>query len=557
MAAAARPRPSDSTNVTDHASFRLDTSAAAQALRRHCDAIGDTGMRDLFAADATRFARFSCSADGLLLDYAKQRVTSEVMAGLLALADEAGLKDGIAALLAGEAVNFTEGRAALHCAARQFAATPAAARAEIAATRLRLNAFVEGVHSGSICGATGLPIRHVVHLGIGGSDLGPRLLAEAFAPAMPTRLDLSFAANVDDTEIRAILDRANPAETLFIVASKSFSTAETLFNARAARTWLATALGPNADLSRHFVAISNNVAAAVAFGIPQEATFPMPEWVGGRFSVWSAIGLPLMLAFGSDVFDDFLAGGRSMDAHFANTPFAANLPVIAALLGIWNATFLGLDGHAVLPYSHRLRSLPAYLQQLEMESNGKSVDRHGQPVSWQTAPIIFGGPGTVGQHAYHQLFYQGTRKVAFDFVLPVAASPSAADRSLAGNALAQSAALMLGRTLDEARTELRARGVDETEVERLAPHLVCPGNQPSTTLLTPTITPFVLGQMLALYEHKVFVQGWIWGINSFDQYGVELGKNMARGIEAGSGQQRDSSTVGLLAAIEAMTRRTD
>ena len=552
---AARPKPSDSTTVTEHADFQLHESRAARALQGHSDAVGDTSMRELFSRDAARFERFSCTADGLLLDYSKQRITPAVMAELLALADEARLKDGIAAMLAGEPVNFTESRAALHCAARMFEPTPAAARAEIAATRKRLDTFVARVHAGEFVGATGRPIRHVVHLGIGGSDLGPRLLAEAFAPSLPTRLELSFAANVDDTEIRAILNRANPAETLFIVASKSFSTAETLFNARAARSWLSAALGADADISRHFVAISNNVAAAVAFGIAEDTTFPMPEWIGGRFSVWSAIGLPLMLAFGPEVFDDFLAGGRSMDTHFATAPFAANLPVIAALLGIWNATFLGLDGHAVLPYSHRLRSLPAYLQQLEMESNGKSVDHQGRPVGWQTAPIIFGGPGTVGQHAYHQLFYQGTRKVAFDFVLPICTSPSATDRSLFGNALAQSAALMLGRTLDEARAELHARGIDGTEVERLAPHLVCPGNQPSTTLLMPSVTPFTLGQVLALYEHKVFVQGWIWGINSFDQYGVELGKNMARDLEAGSDRQRDSSTVGLLAAIDAMTHK--
>lgn len=552
--AAARQRRSNSTTVTEHARFRLDESPTAQALHRHCDAVRNITMRDLFAGDATRFERFSCAADGLLLDYSKQRITPAVMAELLALADEARLQDGIAAMLSGEPVNFTENRAALHCAARMFEATPGTARAEIAATRKRLDAFVARVRAGDFVGATGQPIRHVVHLGIGGSDLGPRLLAEAFVPSLPAQLELSFAANVDDTEIRAILDRANPAETLFIVASKSFSTAETLFNARTARAWLSATLGDDADLSRHFVAISNNVAAAVAFGIAEEATFPMPEWIGGRFSVWSAIGLPLMLAFGSEVFDDFLAGGRSMDSHFASAPFAANLPVITALLGIWNATFLGLDGHAVLAYSHRLRSLPAYLQQLEMESNGKSVDQQGRPTSWQTAPIIFGGAGTVGQHAYHQLFYQGTRKVAFDFVLPICTSPSASDRSLFGNALAQSAALMLGRTLDEARLELHGRGLDDAEIDRLAPHLVCHGNQPSTTLLMPSVTPFTLGQIIALYEHKVFVQGWIWGINSFDQYGVELGKNMARDIEAGSDCRRDSSTVGLLAAIETMTR---
>lgn len=506
-------------------------------------------MRDWFWDDSSRFEHFSSSTDGLLLDYSKQRVTKAILADLLALADEARLHEGIAAMLRGAPVNFTESRAALHCAARLFDQTPADARAEIEATLTRLKGFVAEVHAERFVGSTGRPIPHVVHLGIGGSDLGPRLLAEAFGPTLPRRLELSFAANIDNAEIRAILAQANPAETLFIVASKSFSTAETLANARTAQAWLTQGLGDSADSSRHFVAISNNVAGAVAFGIAPENVFPMPEWIGGRFSVWSAIGLPLMLAFGTDAFDTFLAGGRCMDRHFANAPFATNLPVLLALLGIWNATFLGIEAHAVLPYSHPLRSLPAYLQQLEMESNGKSVGRDGRPVSWQTAPILFGGPGTVGQHAYHQLFYQGTRQVAFDFVVPISRTPSAAERSLYGNALAQSAALMLGRTADEARAELAARGESADEIERLAPHLVCGGNQPSSTLLMPAVTPFTLGQLIALYEHKVFAQGWLWGINSFDQYGVELGKNMARDIAGGSSQVQDSSTLGLLSAI--------
>jgi glucose-6-phosphate isomerase len=347
--------------------------------------------------------------------------------------------------------------------------------------------------------------------------MGPRLIRDALAPSVTPRLRLSFAANIDEIEIRSILDTANPAETLFIVASKSFSTAETLANAFLARQWLAEALGDEADLSLHLAAISNNTAAARQFGIAQQAIFPIPEWIGGRLSVWSAIGLPLMLAFGTEVFGEFLAGGRSMDAHFANAPFASNLPVLMALLGIWNATFLEIDSHAVLPYSHRLRKLPAYLQQLEMESNGKSVDRNGQPVRWQTAPILFGGPGTLGQHAYHQLFYQGTRQVSIDFVLPVESDLPPPARSMVGNALAQSAALMLGRTLDDAQRDLVAKGLPDGEVARLAPHLVCAGNQPSSTLLMPPVNAFSLGQLLALHEHKVFVQGWIWGINSFDQ----------------------------------------
>lgn len=554
---AANLRLSDSTTVTDFPSFRLDNSHAADTLRRQAITMNACSLREQFRDDPLRFNRFSCLADDFLLDYSKQRITTAVLGDLFALAEEARLRDGIDAMLRGDLVNSTERRAVLHCAARLFEETPADARAEIEATLTRLKTFVAAIHAGQFVGSTGSTIRHVVHLGIGGSDLGPRLLAEAFEPTLPRRLELSFAANIDDADIRAILAHANPAETLFIIASKSFSTAETLTNARTAQSWLAERLGEGADFSRHFVAISNNTAGAVAFGIASENVFPMPEWIGGRFSVWSAIGLPLMLAFGPDAFDAFLAGGRRMDRHFADAPFKANLPVLLALLGIWNATFLGAEAHAVLPYSHPLRSLPAYLQQLEMESNGKSVCRDGVPVSWQTAPILFGGPGTVGQHAYHQLFYQGTRQVAFDFIVPISRSPSAAERSLYGNALAQSAALMSGRSTEEARAELAGRGETSNEIERLAPHLVCPGNQASTTLLMPAITPFTLGQLIALYEHKVFVQGWLWGINSFDQYGVELGKNMARAIAEGANQVQDSSTLGLLSAIAERTMAED
>lgn len=536
--------------------FRFDQGPSVAQLRQYAGSSAAGSLRALFAGDTERFTRFSCQADGLVLDYSKQRIDTTILASLLDLADEAGLRQGIDAMLSGEPVNVTEGRAALHCAARLFEPTPASARAEISCTLDHLHAFVREIHEGKRQGATGMPLRHVVHIGIGGSDLGPRLLHEAFSPSLPQQLELSFAANIDEAELAAILNKAKPEETLFILASKSFTTAETLSNASIARHWLITRLGDRADLSCHFAAISNNVAAAEAFGIRQDAVFPLPEWIGGRFSVWSAIGLPLMLAYGAGAFDDFLRGGRCMDAHFADAPFSQNLPVLMALLGIWNTTFLEMEGLVVLPYSHRLRSLPAYLQQLEMESNGKSVDRDGHPVRWHTAPFLFGGPGTVGQHAYHQLFYQGTRKLALDFLIPVEQPSSHASRSLMGNALAQSAALMLGRSLDEACSELLARGLPDSEVARLAPHLVCPGNQVSTTLLMPSVTPFTLGQLVALYEHKVFVQGWIWGINSFDQYGVELGKEMARNIEDGSGAEKNSSTAGLLMMIETMLAAT-
>jgi glucose-6-phosphate isomerase len=529
--------------------FRLDTSRAAQTLRTLADQHRDVSLRELFAADARRHERFSCRHEHLLLDYSKQRIDTQVFSQLLALAEEARLAEGIGALFAGASLNNTEGRAVLHTAARLSPLTPAAARAEISTTTERLQALVRSIHAGERLGSTGHPIRHVVHVGIGGSDLGPRLLQEAFSASLPLKLRVSYAANIDESELRAILADSSPAETLFVLASKSFSTAETLSNARLAQAWLAQNLGADTPLGAHFVAISNNVVAAQAFGLTADNVFPMPEWVGGRFSVWSAIGLPLMLAFGCEVFEQFQAGGRAMDAHFAQAPLERNLPVLLGLLGLWNTSFLEIGTQAILPYSHPLRSLPAYLQQLEMESNGKSVDRDGQAVGWQTAPILFGGAGTVGQHAYHQLFYQGTRSVTLDFIVPVPRQASPAMQGLIGNALAQAAALMQGRTLDEARAELKAKGLGADEVERLAPHLVCPGNQPSNTLLMPEVSPHTAGQLLALYEHKVFVQGWLWGINSFDQYGVELGKNMARSLENESSSPSDSSTAALLAEV--------
>ncbi|NTV10055.1 MAG: glucose-6-phosphate isomerase [Zoogloea sp.] len=504
-------------------------------------------LKDLFSADAGRFVRFSRSLDGLLLDFSRQRLDDEVFAGLLELAGEAELSEGIRALLGGETVNFTEGRPALHAAARLAKETPEAARASISAVLQRIEDFSAKVREGRLLGATGKPIRSVVHVGIGGSDLGPRLLLEALTPPGATGgpLKVHFAANVDEAEIQSVLALANPEETLFILASKSFVTQETLYNAGFAKSWLRGRLGEQAELASHFVGLTNNVTAARAFGIRDEQIFPLPEWIGGRYSIWSAIGLPVLLALGADTFRQFLAGGRAMDHHFAEAPFAENLPVLLALAGIWNASFLGLESLAVLPYAHGLRSFPSYLQQLEMESNGKSVTRDGEPVSWGTSPIVWGGAGTVGQHAYHQLLYQGTRTVAIDFIVPLG-TDTPAQRALVGNALAQGAALMHGRTRDEAHAELSRQGLPASEVERLAPHLACAGNQPSSTLLIPEMTPFRLGQLVALYEHKVFAQGWIWGINSFDQYGVELGKQMARRLAEGGSDAADSSTAGLL-----------
>jgi glucose-6-phosphate isomerase len=372
----------------------------------------------------------------------------------------------------------------------------------------------------------------------------------AYAADTP-RVD--YVANIDPTELAAVLRQAKPEQTLFILSSKSFGTQETLENARAARSWLASSLGSEEAAGKHFYAVSNNLQAAAAFGIDPGRCFELPEWVGGRFSMWSAIGLPLACAIGADGFRQLLAGARDMDEHFLAAPFEQNLPVMMGLIGLWNIDFLGADSLAVLPYSSALAELPDYLQQLEMESNGKRVDRDSLPLPCPTAPILWGGAGTVGQHAYHQLLYQGTRRVAIDFIVPVGASGTAQE-ALVGNALAQSAALMLGKTEDEARRELLARGLGEDEAARLAPHVVCPGNQPSSTVLFPALSPRSLGRLIALYEHKVFVQGWIWGINSFDQYGVELGKQMARALATAGAAEAgmDGSTAGLMRAVRAM-----
>jgi glucose-6-phosphate isomerase len=430
---------------------------------------------------------------------------------------------------------------------------PAADAAQLHDTAARMRAFARELRTSTLTGASGRPLRRVVNLGIGGSDLGPRMVAEALAGAPGSQpVSVHFVANMDPQEFDEVLYGADPAETLFIVASKSFTTAETLTNAEAARAWLRAALGEDADIGAHFVAVTNAVAAAVAFGIARERLLPMPDWVGGRYSVWSAIGLPLLIGLGEDRFDALLAGARAMDEHFRDAPLAVNLPVLMGLIGLWNTDFLDQETLAVLPYAHGLRSFPAWLQQLEMESNGKRCLRDGSTTEVMTSPVVWGGAGTVGQHAFHQLFYQGTRAVPADFII-IAGGDDPRRQAVVNNALAQTAALTHGRSLAEAEAMLRARGADEAEIRRLAPHLVIPGNQASTTVLLPHLDPYSLGALMALYEHKVFVQGWIWGINSFDQYGVELGKEMARRLSgASSADWQDGATAGLQRAIAAL-----
>lgn len=524
---------------------------AWHALEGHAARLKARSLRSLFDLDRERFGRFSRSACGLLVDFSKQRLDAPALAELVTLARSSGLEDGIRRLFGAEQLNFTEGRAALHMALR--GGCPAPAGEDVTRYFRSARSFARALREGGVKGATGKTIEQIINLGIGGSDLGPRMVYEALTPAQRP-LRLAFVANIDPRELDEALASADPERTLFIVSSKSFGTAETLANATAARTWLAQRLPAGTDdraLSAHFAAVSNAVDSAVAFGIAPERVFPLPEWVGGRYSVWSGIGLPLLIALGEASFDAFLAGGRDMDRHFHDSHLADNLPVLMGLVGLWNADFLGHETLAVLPYAHGLRNFAAWLQQLEMESNGKRTLRDGSVSAVATSPIVWGGTGTVGQHAFHQLFYQGTRTVPMDFIVPVG-EDDPRQHGLIDNAFAQAAALMAGRDIDTARAALRQKGLPAVEVERLAPHLVCPGNQPSTTVLMPQLDAYHLGLLLALYEHKIFVQGWIWGINSFDQYGVELGKEMARALAAGDNGNQDGSTAGLMAAAAAL-----
>ncbi len=521
----------------------IDTPAW-QALATHAATLRQRHLRELFAEDEQRFARFSRQHDGLLLDFSKQRIDADTHRLLLDLAAAADLEGWRRKMLAGEAINHTEGRAVRHIDLRAGAAAPA----EVRAVLDRLQACCESIHGGAWRGYTGERITDVVNIGIGGSDLGPRMAVRALAARQQPDLRVHFVANVDGADIAPLLAGLNPRTTLFIVASKTFTTQETLLNAATARAWLLAAAGDIGAVARHFIAISTARERTRQFGIADANVFEFWDWVGGRFSLWSAIGLSLALAVGWRHFEQLLAGARAMDAHFASAPAADNLPLTLALLTLWNTDFLGARTAAVLPYSQSLERLPAYLQQLEMESNGKQTDRAGQLLAVAASPIVWGEAGSNGQHSFFQLLHQGGHLVPCDFIaLRDSDFPLPGHhRPLLANCLAQSAALAFGQT----EAELRAAGVAET----LLPYKLFPGNQPSTTLLLPALDAYTLGQLLALYEHKVFCLGVLWNINSFDQWGVELGKTLAGRIEpllgaAGDDSAFDASTRGLLAAL--------
>jgi glucose-6-phosphate isomerase len=508
----------------------LTSRAEWKALAAHQNTMRGVHLRELFAKDPQRGERLVAEAAGVYLDYSKQRVSDETLRLLLDLARACDVRTRIDAMFAGEKINVTEGRAVLHVALRAPRGTRIVVDGEdvvpgVHAVLDRMADFAGRVRGGAWTGFTGRPIRNVVNIGIGGSDLGPAMATDALRWYRDPRLTLRFVSNVDGADFVAATHGLEPAETLFIVASKTFTTIETLTNARTARAWCVRALGDERAVAKHFVAVSTAESEVRKFGIDPANMFPFWDWVGGRYSMWSAIGLSVMLAVGPERFRELLAGAHAMDEHFRTTPFERNLPVLLALLGIWYDDFFGAETQAVLPYSHDLGRLPAYLQQLDMESNGKHVDLDGRPVDCQTGPVVWGQPGTNGQHAYFQLLHQGTKLVPCDFIGFLRPLDEVGDHHplLLANLFAQTEALAFGKTAEE----VAAEGVRPVQV----PHRTFEGNRPSNTILAERLTPAVLGALVALYEHKVFVQGAIWRVNSFDQWGVELGKALATRIE--------------------------
>jgi glucose-6-phosphate isomerase len=524
------------------------TTNAWQALQKHRKTWDreERHLRRLFADDPGRFPALTAEAAGLFLDYSKNRVTAETMGLLVDLARQTGVEAHRERMFRGEAINTTEGRAVLHTALRNRSDEPVRVEGEDVMPAVRdalehMRRFCLAVHSGEHRGYTGERITDVVNIGIGGSDLGPVMVTEALRPYWQEGVRVHCVSNVDGSHIADTLAGLDPARTLFTIASKTFTTQETLTNARTARAWFLETAGEERHIARHFVALSTNRREVEAFGIDPANMFVFWDWVGGRYSLWSSIGLSIALAVGFDRFEALLDGAFQMDTHFRTAPLEANLPVLLALLGVWYSNFWGAASHAVLPYDQHLHRFPAYLQQADMESNGKGVRRDGGVVTYTTGPIVWGEPGTNGQHAFYQLLHQGTRLVPADFLVAAHGHDPALDhhhRILLANALAQTEALMVGQT------------------EGVPPHQIFPGNRPTNTLLYDRLTPTTLGALIALYEHKIFVQGTLWGVNSFDQWGVELGKVLAKRIlpelEAGARGEHDASTAGLIARVGAM-----
>ena len=512
----------------------LNQTKAWQALEAHRESLSGFHLRDAFTTDQNRHTRFSAEACGLVLDYAKNLITEETMGLLAALFEQEQVAAQRDAMFDGQVINTTEERAVLHTALRNRSNEPvlvddADVMPGINAVLDQMRVFVEDVRSGQWLGHTGKRIEHVVNIGIGGSDLGPAMVVEALTP-YADRFQTHFVSNVDATQIAEVLKRIDAETTLFIIASKTFTTQETLTNAHTARSWLIEQLGDDKAVSRHFVAVSTNTEAVAAFGIDTANMFRFWDWVGGRYSLWSAIGLVIALSIGFERFEELLDGAHGMDVHFRTEKFSRNLPMLLGALGLWYASFWEFPAYALLPYDQYLAKFPAHLQQMDMESNGKSIDRRSHAVPVSTGPIVFGEPGTNGQHAFYQLIHQGTGVIPCDFILPARSHNPLGQHHdiLMAHAVAQAEALAMGKTIEEVRTELKADDIVGSAAKALAPHKVFTGNRPSNMILMEQVTPYTLGALIALYEHKVFVQGAVWHINSFDQWGVELGKQLAK-----------------------------
>ena len=540
----------------------LNQSPAWKSLKEHQPEAAELHMRDLFKQDPQRFEHFSLMVGEILFDYSKNRITDKTMSLLFDLAKQAGLKEKIEAMFSGDKINTTEERAVLHTALRNHSNTPVFVDGQDVMPRInrvleRMRSFTEAVRSGEWKGYTGKAISDIVNIGIGGSDLGPKMVCEALKPYARPDLKVHFVSNVDSTDLVETLKKINPETSLFLVASKTFTTQETMTNALSARAWLLAAAKDEAAIARHFAAMSTNTEAVSKFGIDTRNMFEFWDWVGGRYSLWSAIGLSIALYLGMERFEELLEGAHQADLHFRTEPLERNIPVIMALIGVWYNNFFGALSQAILPYDQYMVHFPAYFQQGDMESNGKSVTEQGERVGYPTGPVIWGQPGTNGQHAFYQLIHQGTQLIPCDFLAAVNSHNPLGEHHpiLLSNFLAQTEALMKGKTFEEARAELAAQGYSGTQLETLAAAKTFSGNRPSNSFLYPQLTPAVLGTLTAVYEHKIFSQGVIWGINSFDQMGVELGKQLARKILpelAGDGLvlTHDSSTNGLIQFIK-------
>lgn len=525
----------------------LTSLPAWQSLQQHFSNLANHRMQDWFANDTQRFQRFSIQMNGILLDYSKNRITEESIKLLCALAKETQLAEKITALFAGDPINSTERRAVRHTALRENPSSIS----EVQTTLEKVREFTEKVRKQQWRGATGKPIRHIVNIGIGGSHLGPLMTTHALAEYALPDLHCHFISNIDGVHLHAVLGKINPEETLFIISSKSFTTLETLTNAKTARLWLTEKLNQT-DLTAHFIAVTAEPARAKEWGIPDTHIFPLWEWVGGRYSIWSAIGLPLVLLIGMENFSDFLAGAHEMDVHFQETEFSHNMPVIMALLDIWYINFFGAPHRAIVPYGHQLHYFPDYIQQADMESNGKSVTHQGHSVDYLTGPIIFGKQGCDAQHSFFQLLHQGPHIIPIDFILigKTHRLPYHHDVLIASG-LSQSQALMQGKSAQQAKEELLAAGYSKEDATRLAAHKAIPGNRPNNVLFLNAVSPRILGALIALYEHKIFTQSVIWNINAFDQWGVELGKQLLPDIltnlQSETLIKQDASTAGLIA----------